>query len=206
MTLTIIEPAAETKLTTLEMVKSEIRLSGTAEDDFLKVLIDQATDTIQTWCRRVFSRETLSEKLYPTVPARSLVLSRWPVISVASVTVNGTAVDLETVEQDAGGYLYQLDANGLRSTWPSGLIAVEYVAGYLLPGEEGRTLPHDIERAMINLIKAIWYARTRDPMIRSDSIEGLGATTYQVGGFRGGAGLPPDVEGLLARYAGAGTP
>ena len=77
---------------------------------------------------------------------------------------------------------------------------VDYRAGYVLPGEPDRTLPDDIERAAIMLVKAAWFARTRDPLIRSEDVSGVTNTTYWVGGFGNGGSLPPDVEGLLSKH------
>src|SRR5512132_4147159 len=85
-------------------------------------------------------------------------------------------------------------------TGPSQRSWLDYQAGYVLPGEPGRTLPDDIERAAIMLVKAAWFARTRDPLIRSEDVSGITNTTYWVGGFGNGASLPPDVEGLLAKH------
>jgi hypothetical protein len=70
----------------------------------------------------------------------------------------------------------------------------------VLPGDPDRTLPEDIERAVIMLVKIAWFARTRDPLIRSEDVSGITNTTYWVGGFGNGSTLPPDVECILYRY------
>ena len=60
--------------------------------------------------------------------------------------------------------------------------------------------PKDIERAALTLVKGEWFARNRDPLIRSEDVHGVMSTTYWVGGLNAGASLPPDVEGLLAKH------
>jgi hypothetical protein len=197
MALTIIEPAVETKLTTVAAVKAELQVSTGADDAYLTTLIDQASDAIRAWCKRAFAVETVREIIRPAAPGRPLMLSRWPVIEIISSTVNGTVEDVVNFEAEDSGQLLWLDSSGYRTSWPSGRIVVEYRAGYVLPGRPGRTLPNDIERAAISLVKGSWFARNRDPMIRSESVEGAGSTDYFSGTV---SRLPPDVESLLSPY------
>lgn len=197
MALTIIEAAGETKLTTLAAAKAELQVTSGADDAYLTTLIDQASDAVRSWCKRVFAVETVRESIYPDKPGTSLMLPRWPVVTIAGVTINGTAEDVANVEAEDSGHLFRIDASGCRMSWPSGRIVVEYRAGYVLPGRPGRTLPNDLERAALSLVKSNWFARTRDPMIRSETVDGAGSTDY----FSGTASrLPPDVESLLSPY------
>lgn len=197
MALTIIEAAAETKLTTIAAARAELQVSSGADDAYLATLIDQASDAVRSWCKRVFAVETVRESIYPDKPGKSLMLSRWPVVVITAVTINGVAEDVANVEAEDSGHLFRLDASGCRTSWPSGRIVVEYSAGYVLPGRPGRTLPNDIERAALSLVKGNWFARTRDPMIRSETVEGAGSTDYFSGTV---SRLPPDVESLLSPY------
>jgi hypothetical protein len=71
---------------------------------------------------------------------------------------------------------------------------LQYTGGYTLPDAPQPTLPDDITRAVLLLVKAAYFARTRDPAIRSESVEGAGSFGY----FSGAASdMPPEVEGLL---------
>lgn len=197
MALTIIEPAAETKLTTIAAAKAELQVSSGADDAYLGTAIDQASDAVRSWCKRVFAIESVRETFNPAQAGKALMLSRWPVVTITAVTVNGTAEDVARTEAEDSGHLFRLDANGCRIHWPSGRLVIEYRAGFVLPGRPGRTLPNDIERAILSLVKANWFARTRDPMIRSETTDGAGSTDY----FSGTATrLPPDVESLLSPY------
>lgn len=197
MTLTIIEAADDKRLTTLPAVKAELQVTNGADDAYLAGLIDQASAAVASWCQRDFAAETVRETFRLAVPDTSIMLARWPVLSIVSITINGQAEDEANAEPETGGFLYRLNDDGNRVSWPSGRIVVEYRAGYVLPNEPGRTLPADIERAALSLVKAAWFARSRDPLIRSETVEGAGSTDYFSGTV---SRLPPDVESLLSPY------
>lgn len=195
--LTIVRPAESHRLTTLAVVKGELRLTGGADDAYLAGLVDQASAAVRTWCGRTFAAEAVREAVDAPRSA-GLMLSRWPVVSIEAVTVAGLSCNPALFEADESGTFYRLDGAGQRIGWCFGRIVVEYTAGFILPGKPGRTLPEDIERATLTLVKAEFFARTRDPLIRSEDVNGAVSTAYQVGGF--GSSLPPDVEGLLSRH------
>jgi uncharacterized phiE125 gp8 family phage protein len=196
--LTVIDPADTHRLITLASIKSELQVSGGADDAFLTSLIDQASATARSWCRRTFAQETVSETVYLDRPASPIELTRYPVTEIASVTVAGTVLDpVEYEVEDDTGWLYRLDASGGRCARFCGRVVVEYTGGYTLPDTPQSTLPDDISRAAAVLVKGAYFARTRDPAIRSESVEGAGSFGY----FSGTAGdLPPEVEGLLRPY------
>lgn len=197
MPLTVAEPAASTRLTTLDAAKAELNLLGSDQDAYLAGLIDQASAIVASRCSRVFAAETVGETFRVLRPYEALVLSRWPVIDIVSVQVDGQAQDLAWIAHEPGGLLYRLAADLRCACWAPGRVAVVYRAGYVLPGNDGRTLPHDVERAAVMLVRSMWHARGRDPAMRSDTVEGIGAITY----FDGGAsGFSPEVESLLAPY------
>jgi uncharacterized phiE125 gp8 family phage protein len=196
--LTVIDHADTHRLITLASIKSELQVSGGADDAFLTSLIDQASATAESWCRRTFAEETVSETFYLDRPVSPIELTRYPVTEIAPVTVAGTVLDpaVYEVEEDTG-WLYRLDASGGRCARFCGRVVVEYTGGYILPDAPQPTLPHDISRAAALLVKGAYFARTRDPAIRSESVEGAGSFGY----FSGAAGdLPPEVEALLRQY------
>lgn len=199
--LTVITPAASQQLTTLAAVKTELKVSGTADDDWLSEVIDRASATIRRWCGRTFALETVRETFRLSALTETLSLSRWPVVSIVSVSETGntlTSGDYET--DDDVGFVYRLTGSDNRRHWPAGKIVVDYSAGYILPGAAGATLPEDVERATMLLVKAEWFARTRDPLVKSEGIDGVGTTTYWVGGAGDDAALPSDVAGLLTPH------
>lgn len=194
--LTVITPAPAIDLTTVAAVKAELAVSGSGDDAWLADAITRASATIRRWCNRVFAAETVRETYRLARPVPELLLSRLPVVTIASVTVDGTALPAPVYEADTEkGVLYHLDSRRRFLCWSGDVIDVEYTAGFALPGAAGRTLPEDVEKAAIALVKAAYFARTRDPLVKSESIEGVGSTAYWVGDA-----IPPDIAGLLSGY------
>jgi hypothetical protein len=64
-----------------------------------------------------------------------------------------------------------------------------------------RDLPEDLERACLETVKARWFARLRDPLVKGEQIQGIASADY-LAPFTGAGdpGLPPSVVGLLQRY------
>lgn len=195
--LIVTTPATSQALTTLAAVKAALDVTGSNDDAFLSSTITSVSAVIARWCRRTFALETVTETCRLNRYQPEIVVSRFPVVTVTSVTIGGTALDSSEFETDSErGILYRLDANGKYVCWPSDVVVVEYSAGYVLPSEHERTLPEDIEKAAILLCKVDYYARNRDPLLKSDAVEGIITQTFWVGG----SGLPPDVEMLLSPY------
>lgn len=191
MALTVTAPANDTKLTTKDAVKTELGL-GVAEhvdDTFFDALIQQASDAIARYCRRPFALETISETL-PGYGDTQLLLSRTPIVSVASVLHNGDIITDYSIEDRDAGVLFRRDL----WTWTAGIgwnltdyvrpgseepqFTVVYDAGFVLSGE-GRTLPYDVERACITTVKAWYAARARDPNLVSKSLDGAIVSKYR---------------------------
>ena len=61
------------------------------------------------------------------------------------------------------------------------------------------TLPHDIERACLDQVKAVYSARQQNPTIRSEKIPDVYEAAYSVAGGSsfGKSGLLVTVEGAL---------
>ncbi|WP_029004769.1 hypothetical protein [Azorhizobium doebereinerae] len=199
--LTIVTPAANHHLTTAAAVCRELGIDGEAVTAFLAGAIPQASDAVRTWCGRTFALETIRETFHAPEPLPSLLLSRWPLVAIDAATIGAVSLDLSEVEADLDcGSVYRLAANRRRLSWPAGRLVVDYRAGFILPDQEGRTLPHDIERAAIALVKGYWFSRDRDPTLRSEDVTGVGNLSYGLAGIGQGITLPPDVEGLLSPY------
>lgn len=197
--LTVITPATATNLTTLEAVLRDLgKTAGTELDPAIMAAIQQASATICSWCGRTFAFEVVRETFHHTGPADVLLLSRSPLMELVSVMTEAGAVPLDLVEVDTPAIAYLLDVSGRRKPWPVGRVVADYSAGYILPDDEGRTLPHDVERACIALVRGMVQAIGRDTSIKSEDIEGVGATAYGVAGVTGA--ITGEVEPLLAPY------
>jgi len=202
-TLTVTTPAESFALTRVDTVKAELGIAGTAEDSQIDAYIWQASSAITGYLGRVIAQEIVSEQfrlpreLACRTGIEQLVLSRYPVVSIDSVEVDGIALDEANYEVDRQTGLLTRLCSDSPTPWRGRKITVAYTGGYISLPE----LPDAIERACINLVKAYRSAATRDPLIRSESVDGVLSTTYWVGSTPGGSGgLPPDVTALLDPY------
>jgi hypothetical protein len=192
--LTVTTPATTHDLTVLETVRAELGITDRAEDENLARWITEASRVIAEYCNRVFARETVSETFRLATRKSDFLLSRYPVVSIASVVENGetlVATDYEFTSDT--GVLTRLRGD-TPTCWPPGKIVVTYSAGYGLLTD----LPYGIERAAITLVKQYRFANARDPQLRSENIDGIGSAGY----FDGleADGLSPEVRGLLAEH------
>lgn len=198
--LEIVTPASSTRLTTLDAVKADLGLSGSANDDALGALIDQFSNAIAAWCGRTFGAATVRETqdVSRLCDRRSILLERWPVIAISSITVAGEALASDAYVLDAtkGELLFRGDSTRF-TLWPVGETIVVYSTGYALPDDDDRTLPHDIERACILMVRSAWTSMGRDPALRSEESTGVAIFTYFAAQ---GAGLSLEAQALLAPY------
>lgn len=200
--LAVTVPASRRGLTTVAAVKRELGITGSADHDLLDDLVLQSSSAIEGWCGRVFGREAVSETFRLTVERPVLSLARWPNVALGAVVEDGVPLEPVAVEVDAAsGELWRLDDADRRIPWPVAKITVAYAAGYRLPGDPHRDLPEDLERACLEAVKARWFARVRDPLVKAEQVQGVASADYWVPSTAtGDPGLPPAVIGLLQRY------
>lgn len=218
---TVTTAATSTDLTTLAAVKLDLGIIGTDEDVYISSQIPRITSAIVSYLNiaqasdgtNTVGRETLTETFRQKdayrfgdgirdVNVEKLILSRYPVTSIVSVVENGITLDPSLYEIDGStGIILRFDSIGYQRNWCFRKCVVTYIAGWLLPGDSGSTLPHDIENAAICLLKSTRAARTRDPLVKSEDIPGVLSTTYWVGTTRTEVGaLPPEIASMLDGY------
>lgn len=195
--LTVITPATSYDLTTLATVKSKLGITTTTEDTKIAAWIKEASDFAANYCGRVFGKETVSEQFRLQENKNQLILSRFPVGVVTSVTEDGTVLDPTDYEVDSSiGTLYRLAGDGITQ-WVSKKVTVIYSGGYTLMGE----LPYDIESAVIAMVTHTRSASTRDPFAKRIEIPDVETVDYWVGGMSGSSnGLPASITGVLDLY------
>lgn len=194
--LTVITPATASDLTTVDRARTMLGLTA-GDDDMLAIAIPQVSQMVVDHCRRPFSVETVRE-VFRDPSRHGVLLARAPVTSFLTVTEGETALAVDQYEYDAStGTLHHL-SGACRVCWYAPL-RVEYVAGYSLPADTGTwTLPAAIERATLLLIGTFLSARDRDPLVRSETVDGIGSTSWWIPHT---SSLPsPEAEGLLAPY------
>jgi len=191
-------------LTVLATVKLELGITNTDNDDWLQLKIGQASDAIAKACNRKFQQETVKDFFRVQWGERgaALLLSRIPVTSIASVMESTTVLDPTNYEFDENtGMLWRrfgnLHGEWIGWNWCLTDVVVQYTGGFELLA----TVPFDLEQACVLLIKQSWFARTRDPLVKSVSIPGVASYDYLVGGSASAAGgFSPEVAQLIAPY------
>lgn len=191
-------------LTTLATLKAELGVTGSSQDTRLSALINQVSDAIETFCDRKFQRRTVTETVLRH--RRTIYLSAWPVVSIASITDSGVAwtADDYTLDADEGIITRSLYGVGYGS--PCGYdsfaaLSIAYTGGYILPGAEGSNLPGDLERACLDLASRYFHGGGRDPALRSETVPGVIEQSWSaVDSIQTVGGLPLDVARSLSGY------
>lgn len=194
--LTVTVNPTSNDLTTASTAQRELSLG---QDDLtgLAELITQASFLVASHCSRwhatghEFGEQTVRQTERLTRPLWSIKLERDLNPAITSITEDGTALTAADYELE-GERLYRLDAEGDRTCWPATRIVITYTTGFdLVPG-----LPPDIERACLLVLQQIIATRTRDPMVRSESVDGVVAISY-LDPRAGSEGVGPIAADLL---------
>lgn len=195
--LTVVTPRESLQLVTVDAFKTEMQISDSASDAYISDMLDRASQLVEGYCQQVFSVEQVREDFRVRCSQEFLDLSRFPVISIDAVEVDGVEWTGDLAEQvtidKARGRLYRFDST---SDWWNGLVAVTYTAGYA-------TIPAILQEAVLRMGRSFYPARTRDPGIKSENIlDGLYAYTLFDSASAGGgkSGLPQGIEAMLSPY------
>ena len=206
--LTVLTPAASAALTTVENARDFLALgSGTSNNVVLASLIRQASRVIADHCRRPFGLETVRESwICNQIRVNGPLLARAPVVEILAARDGNGPLDLAGLAVDsATGRLQRLDPQGFPAPWFwhwGSVLGVDYRAGYVLPGQDVGgmgMLPEPVERACLLLVGTYYSMRGRDPAVKSETVEGVGATSYYVAGASDRL-VSPEAEQLLAPF------
>jgi hypothetical protein len=206
---TVTQPAASYNLVDIVSLRARLAVTGTTNDLYFNIAIADASQAAISFMNNPIVAETLNDQIWPWRDgywgalrdrAPSLQLKRWPLISVASVTETIAGVATALIEGtdyliDAPyGRLIRLNPYGNPRPWNADPVVVAYTAGYA-------SVPNDIQDAVSEMVKARWYAQTRDPQIRERNVEGVMQTAYWFGTGPGGdTDMPPQIQAKLERY------
>lgn len=202
---TVVTAAKTYDLTDLKTVKLELGIDGSADDAFLAMAITAASTAAANYCNRVFPVETVLDEFWPqrdpyppVIPGGvdPLQLSRWPIVSqgVASVAENSIAL-VDGTDYRVNypvGQLVRLNQVGYPRQWPALPLAVQYAAGFAI-------IPAEVVQGVIALVRLRWFARKRDPMLRSQNVEGIYQAQYWISAMSPG-NIPPEIAGALDPY------
>ena len=214
--LTVATPSTTKALVSLARVKRELGITTSGDDDVLADKIAEASAAIVAHCRvaadqrgrRTFAEEGCSaafdaDEIMPIEREIAPLILPWrvPVTAIASIVENGIALAPADYQLEPMAALIWRISAGIRTNWAISSVVIAYTAGWNLTGTE---LPSDIAGAALSLVKASWFGRLRDPLIKSEDVPGVGSTQWWVGSTGGDAGsLPQDVVDSLAPYRAA---
>jgi len=217
MAVTVTSAAVHKEFTTLNVVKNEMNITGSSVDALLVDGIRQSRDIITRFTGREFARETIQETM-DSAGGLKLVVSRTPLISITQITDDGTTISstLYSIDDSDAGIIFK--ETGWKNTQMAGQNVVQfplhegkrdwsvtYIAGYIMPGstEGAVTLPYDLERASIDIIKTFYFQASNDPTFKSEKVGDASYTRFsmgETGGGSGNGGLPPSSINILNRW------
>ena len=158
-------------LTTLENAKLICGVSGTAFDAQLTLLINRVSGAVRGYLDRQLTRSSYVETL-PGTFRQLLLVREWPIVSIASVVVNGYTITSPQYyrldpQDKASGMVYKEDGwntvqlvTGMTAdvVAASRDIVITYDAGYYLPADalyvEGSatSLPDEIQGVVDEMV------------------------------------------------------
>ncbi len=202
--------AANRDLTTTAAVKAELSITDSASDAWITSAIKSASEAIVGYCGRELVSDTIEDRhrfafgggSFPR-PIEALRLSRIPpsaatgwTTSIASLVEDGVTLAASLYELQArDGLLVRLDSGGSPIWWAANLILVTYSAGFA-----ANAIPSDLASGAIEMVKLAWFARNRDPALKSEDAFELYRFDYVVGTAPGDEGLPASVKRYVDRY------
>ena len=177
-----------------------------SKDKFLERYINTMSGMVSKYCNRKFIADTYTE-YYKGSGRQKLVLNQYPINTITSVKVDSAALtagtDYVTSDQtyhDQGiifkedGWTWYGYLTGLvgELTAPVDNIEVVYSAGYTLEPEASRTLPWDLEDAVISMV-SFSNEMVGSKHLKKEVIGPLSSDFIQE--------LPWDVKATLDKYA-----
>ncbi len=179
--------SAAIDLTTLENLRQFLAVKNTGDDELLSSLITRASQLMESACSQSLKSKSIVESFDGSGGFRQFV-SASPIISVASVVIDGISIPFAGTSVSAAGYRIGRE-HIIRNLeqFPVGIsnVVISYTAGYA-------TVPADLEQACIHLA-AYWYRKNTHIGEVSKSMAG-GTTTYDT------SDIPADVKLTLNDY------
>lgn len=194
--LTIASPNTDRSLLTLAELRAAAGVSDGSRDAELTAMGGYVAAMITKACRvaragaipPTLRLETVVETIRLNGVQTYLALSRRPVVTITSVSEDGSSLDASEYENDA--LLYKLSSTA-RIDWPVGVKAIEYSAGYDI-------VPDDLKYAAIKFVQSEVVRGRRDPLLRRESVPGLAEFEYWVDPTKD-AIVPAEVMDILMR-------
>lgn len=176
-------------LTTVARVQVPL---GSVDSAVLEPLIEEASEYLMSLCNRNLYYATGAVEYVAGFGDRKLTLKKHvPLLSLSSIVydpddANETidATDYAILGDGNPGWVHRINGNWLWTATQHGFVSYEplagtelplykvtYTGGYVTPQQVAdavatpRTLPYDIERAVVDLVVALYRRSSRDPSL-----------------------------------------
>lgn len=135
----------------LDEMKAHLRITTSAQDEELRTFLFAATAAAESWCGRLFRRQTVVE--VRSGGTSSILLDEGPALSITTVTESGTTLAASDYYLD-GQTLTRRDGTYSAGCWLEGLgnVTVTYVAGM-------STFPEDLRHGLKELVRHLWQTQ-----------------------------------------------
>ena len=205
----VVTPATSLLLLTIEQLRAAAGLAvgDTSRDDELTLTGIGISTDIAVTCgvfgdgvnQVTLLSEQVSETLWHFDRPCEVFLARRFVSAIAEVLEGGVALTTSdyTIDRETG-MLYRV-SSGRPWVWPQGELKITYTAGF-------STAPADLQMAAVELARMRLSASSRDPLVKSESIEIPDVQTkrqdFWVGALPGSdvGPVPKEILARLARY------
>lgn len=200
MSFRVIAPADDRSLISIEDAREAAGIVDDSQDTKLGALVLAISDLLSRECGVVASgslppslRIEICEETYRHPRSCSLRLSR-RFVAVTSIAEDGIVLTAEDFDTDGNAGILTRLVGDRERCWGRRVV-VTYSAGF----EE---VPADLKRAAITALQEFRSADSRDPLLRSETVEGVGRMDFQVGGSGRDSGnvLPSNVVAALDPY------
>jgi hypothetical protein len=199
---TVLASAASYDLTTLAVVKDELSISDGSSDATLKRYLSWASAALSQECNRIFPVETVKDEIWPVRQLSPVMggmavlqLSRWPLVSVTSITENGILlVDGTDFRSDnVNGQILRLDGSGNLRSWPALPLVAVFSGGFA-------NIPGDLADAVTRMTRNRFKAKGRDSYLVSEDVPGVRNSRWWIATGNEAGNVPPDVADLIDSY------
>ncbi|KXV33076.1 hypothetical protein AD940_14105 [Gluconobacter thailandicus] len=217
MPAVVTAPAETTALVSLDSVKAYLGIAGDDQDQTLSGLISSASASCISYLQRPLALQEYRERIRVRGRMTAINLSSGPIATIRSMSVGGravTALDELSVDRENARIEDVLPAAAACGFPHHGYdVEVIYVAGFLLPGMTDpeksdadllplvvTPLPDDVAGGCLGTIQLLRCGQGRDPLLKTESVQGVGSTTWQTMDPSVGA-LSPDAVAALDRLS-----
>lgn len=178
-------PATAWAFTTIADVKAELGISSTGDDSILTNFVDEVSALIPEITGRVFAKEVVQEGV-AGAGGTDLLLSRRPIVDIASLTYNNNPVTNYVIKDSDAGIVHRegfWTAEGMGDWFltrvsKSGDRVINfiftYTGGYeMADSTETVTLPASLQRIAKDAVKMLYKSKGADPSLKKKHLDDM---------------------------------